>query len=115
MSETVFMTLVRSEKAKRNVRAMMDSVRGFGEPLRDCPIWVFAPNPETECRDLAGNGAQVIPLTVPGTVRDYAFSAKVYACAQAEAMVGAETRSLVYMVCWLLCSSEIGPRSWVST
>lgn len=97
MSRTVFMTLVQSEKAKRNARAMVDSVRAFGGPLCNVPIWVFVSDPEAECRDLDGNGVQVIPLNVPGTVRDYYFGARVYACAQAEAMVGPETSSLVYV------------------
>ncbi len=94
MSQTVFMTIVNSEKTKRNARALIHSIRDFGGALRDCPIWVFAPNAQADCRDLAADGVQVIALNVPSRIRDYVFAAKVYACAQAEAMVVPETRSL---------------------
>ncbi len=95
MSQTVFMTVVNSERAKQNARALICSIRDFGGALRDCSILVFASNPQADCRELAADNVRVIPLIVPVGIRDYYFGAKVYACAQAEAMVAPGTRSLV--------------------
>lgn len=39
----------------------------------------------------------MLPLTVPEIVKHYWFASKVYACAQAEEMAGAEVRSLIWL------------------
>jgi hypothetical protein len=84
---TIFLTIARSPKEKMGARRLIDSIRTFGGTMGDCPIWVFEVNPQqTSCGDLSGNGIQIIPLSVPDTVRNYIFADKVYACAQAEAM-----------------------------
>ena len=98
MSQTIFLTTVRSAKGKASARILIDSIRAFGGALRDAPVWVFEANAQkAPCNDLVGDGVQVIPLNVPETVRDYIFGDKVCACAQAEAMATAETQALVWI------------------
>ncbi|MEW5717864.1 MAG: hypothetical protein AB1817_04490 [Chloroflexota bacterium] len=98
MRQPVFLTLIESPGEKWRARILIDSIRAFGGALRDCPIWVFATNPQNAlCRDLAGNGVAVIPLTVPETVRNYLFGGKVSACAQAEARATPDEQSLVWI------------------
>jgi hypothetical protein len=98
MSQTIFLTLVRSARGKANARILIDSIRAFGGALRDCSIWLFETNPQkAPCNDLAGNGVQIIPLNVPDTVRDYDFGDKVFACAQAEVMATPQVQSLVWI------------------
>ena len=96
MSQTIFLTSVRSARGKANARILIDSLRAFGGALRDCPIWVFEANSQkASCQDLSSDSIQVIPLNVPDIVRDYLFADKVYACAQAEAMATSDVQSLV--------------------
>jgi hypothetical protein len=98
MTQTLFLTSVRSAHGKVCAQILIDSIRAFGGALRDCPIWIFEANSQkAACQDLAGTGIQVIPLNVPETVRDYIFGDKVYACAQAEAMAPPEVQSLVWI------------------
>lgn len=98
MTQTVFLTSVRSAHGKVYARILIDSIRTFGGALRDCPIWVFEANShKVPCQELEGNGTRVIPLDVPNTVRDYMFGDKVYACARAEAMATPEVQSLVWI------------------
>ena len=98
MSQTIFLTSVRSARGKANARILIDSIRAFGGALRDCPIWVFETNPQkASCQDSASDSVQVIPLNVPEAVSDYIFGNKVYACAQAEAMATPEVQSLVWI------------------
>ena len=98
MSQTIFLTSVRSARGKANARILIDSIRAFGGALRDCPIWVFEANSQkASCQDLASDSVQVIPLNMPDTVRDYIFGDKVYACAQAEAMAVSGVQSLVWI------------------
>ncbi|MBI5030486.1 MAG: hypothetical protein HZB51_08160 [Chloroflexi bacterium] len=99
MSErVVFLTVVRSRAEKKRARMLMDSIRAFGGALCNCPMWVFETNSlDAPCRDLAGNGIQVIPLQMPETVRHYEFGDKVFACAQAETRVTTEIHSLVWI------------------
>ncbi|MCI0475219.1 MAG: hypothetical protein L0Y55_03155, partial [Anaerolineales bacterium] len=98
MSQTIFLTSVRSARGRANARILIDSIRAFGGALRDTPIWVFEANPQkTSCADLADNGVRVIPLNLPENVRDYLFGDKVYACAQAEAMTTPDVQSLVWI------------------
>jgi hypothetical protein len=98
MTQTIFLTSVRSAKGKTRARILIDSIRAFGGALRDAPVWVFEANaPNAPCNDLAGNGVRVIPLNVPETVRDYFFGDKVSACAQAEAIAPPDTQSLVWI------------------
>ncbi|MBM3127232.1 MAG: hypothetical protein FJ009_01190 [Chloroflexi bacterium] len=98
MSQTIFLTTVRSIKGKACARILIDSLRAFGGALCDAPVWVFEANAQNApCADLAGNGVRVIPLNVPEGVRDYIFGDKVYACAQAEAIAPPDTQSLVWI------------------
>jgi len=98
MTQTIFLTSIRSARGKACARILIDSIRTFGGALRDCPIWVFETNPQkASCQDFASDSVQVIPLNMPDTVHDYIFGDKVYACAQAEAMATPEVQSLVWI------------------
>ena len=98
MTQTIFLTSIRSARGKACARILIDSIRTFGGALRDCPIWVFETNPQkASCQDFASDSVQVIPLNMPDTVHDYIFCDKVYACAQAEAMATPEVQSLVWI------------------
>lgn len=97
-SPTLFLTLVRTIRERACARTLIDSLRAFGGPLSDCPIWLFEARPESApCQSLAGAGVQIIPLSVPEAVRHYFFADKVYACARAEEMAGPGVRSLVWI------------------
>jgi hypothetical protein len=94
----VFVTTARHAQDKRAVRLLLESIRTFGGPLRACPVWVFAVDPEREpCTDLAASPVRVIPLAVPDDVAAYWFGGKVLACARAEELAGKELTSLIWL------------------
>jgi hypothetical protein len=96
--ETVFLTLVSTVDQRSHARLLIDSIRSFGGPLRHSPVWVFEADPqEAPCKDLEHVDVQVLPLTVPDTVRRYWFAGKVYACARAEEMAAPRVRSLIWI------------------
>jgi hypothetical protein len=39
--ETCFLILFRSEAGERLARIVIESLRTFGGPLRNCPVWTF--------------------------------------------------------------------------
>lgn len=95
---TVFVTLVRSTEERARARLLMDSIRAFGGDQSRCPIWLFEANhDQAPCGELAGEGVQVLPLSVPDSISHYLFSDKVCASAQAEAMAADRARSLVWI------------------
>ncbi len=96
MGETVFMTLLGPDTGL-STRAMIDSIRTFGGALSDSRILVFTRNMKANTLDWADKHVQIIPLDVPASVREYPFGAKVYASAQAEAVLGPRVGSLVYI------------------
>lgn len=96
--ETVFLMLISTVGQRSSARLLIDSIRSFGGPLRHCPIWVFEADPqEAPCSDLEAMGVQVLPLTVPDTVRHYWFAGKVCACARAEELAAPTVRSLIWI------------------
>ena len=96
--QTLFVTWVHSPRQKWAARLIADSIRTFGGELSDCPIWLFEANPQqVPCGDLGSLGVRVLPLTVPESVRHYVLAPKVYACAQAEALVPPDIQSLVWL------------------
>jgi hypothetical protein len=98
MNETCFLILFRSEAGERLARTVIESLRAFGGPLRDCPVWAFLLDPDRVPHALPGlEGVHRFPLAVEAGCPPYPFAEKVYACARAEEMAGAEVRSLVWL------------------
>ncbi len=96
--QTVIFTLVSTDGQREGARLLIDSLRAFGGLLGDCPIWLFEGNPEkVPCWELVGEGVTVRPLSLPEGLGKVWFGGKVAACAQAEALVGAEVRSLIWL------------------
>jgi putative acetyltransferase len=94
----IFTTLVASKAERYRACLMIDSLRAFGGPLKDAPVWVFeADRREAPCRSLEGKGVRLLPLDVPEPIRGYPFAAKVRAGALAEDLAATETRTLVWM------------------
>ncbi len=77
-------------------RLMIDSLRAFGGELVEAPFWVFATDSES-VRALTTGATRVLPLAVPDLVSAYPFGKKVAACARAEGLAPAGTRSLVWI------------------
>ena len=98
MDGTHFLILFRSEAGERLARIAVESLRAFGGPLADCPVWAFVLDPALLSRALPGiEGVHCLPLAVDEDCPPYPFAHKVAACAQAEAMAGPEVRSLVLL------------------
>lgn len=93
--DTIFLTTV-SIKNLTLVRRMIASLRTFGGELADAPFWVFASDLEP-VRALETDQTRIHPLTVPDPVTGYPFGKKVAACARAEELAPAGTRSLVWV------------------
>lgn len=98
MAETRFLFLFRSETGERLARIVVESLRAFGGPLRNCPVWAFVLDPGRVSRSLPGiGGVHRFPLILDKGCPPYPFAEKVYACARAEEMAGPEIRSLVWL------------------
>ncbi len=98
MNGTAFVILLGSEAGERLARVAIESLRTFGGPLGDSPVWAFVLDAARVPHALPGiANAQRIPLVVPDGYRDYPFAAKVAACAQAEEMAGPGVQSLVWL------------------
>jgi hypothetical protein len=98
VGQTVFVTWVVTPRQRDRARLLVDSIRAFGGTLSRCPIWLFEANPDKAlCQDLAGKGIEVLPLSVPGSVRHYPFASKVAACARAEELAGPEVETLIWL------------------
>ena len=98
INQTIFLTLVRTIGERTGARILIDSIRSFGEAMSQCPIWLFEANPQiAPCQSMENMGVQVLPLSVPDTVKHYFFADKVYACAQAEALATMKVQSLIWI------------------
>jgi hypothetical protein len=96
--QTCFLLMFRSEAGERMARIVIESLRTFGGPLRDCPVWAFLPDPARVPYALPGlERVHRFPLAVEESCPPYPFAEKVYACARAEEMAGPEIRSLVWL------------------
>jgi hypothetical protein len=106
-AETRFLVLVRSPEGERRTRLLIESLRAFGGRLKDCPVWVFLPDPDRVSDALPGIvGVHAIPLAMEDEFQHYVFAHKVYACAQAEERAVREgVRSLVWLSpdCLVVC------------
>ena len=93
-----FMLMFRSAGGERLARIVIESLRTYGGPLRDCPVWAFVLDPDRVSRALSGlDGVKRLPFVVEPECRPYPFAEKVYACARAEEMAGADIRSMVWL------------------
>jgi hypothetical protein len=98
MNGTLFLILFRSEAGERLARIVIDSLRTFGGPLRDCPVWAFVLDPDRVSRALPGlEGVHRFTPDIEAGCPPFPFAEKVYACARAEQMAGPEIRSLVWL------------------
>ena len=97
VGQTCFFTLV-TDRGEWRARLFIESLRAFGGPLKDCPVWVFHVGVEQVpdlCRDMAG--VRCIPLALDEELGGYFFAAKVSACAQAEELADPGAHSLVWV------------------
>jgi hypothetical protein len=98
MNETCFLIMFRSAEGERMARIAIESLRRFGGPLRDCPVWAFVLDAERTSQALPGfEGVHRFHLALDESFPPYPFAEKVYACARAETMAGPEIRSLVWL------------------
>ncbi|MGD8398008.1 MAG: hypothetical protein PVG11_04065 [Anaerolineae bacterium] len=96
--ETCFLIMFHSDAGERLARVAVESLRTFGGPLRNSPVWVFLPDPDHLSDPLPGlDGVRAFSLAADADIPGYPFAEKVYACARAEEMAGPEVRSLVWM------------------
>lgn len=94
----VFVLLILAPNEIEPARLMIDSIRAYGGALSDSPIIVFeADEKKASCSSLAGKNVEIIRLTIPDKMKNYYFGEKVYACAEAEKMVGNSVQSLVWL------------------
>jgi hypothetical protein len=75
---------------------MIDSLRTFGGELAEVHFWVFVTDLDS-ARGLEGERTRLQPLTIPDLVSAYPLGKKVAACARAEELAPAGTRSLVWV------------------
>jgi hypothetical protein len=96
--ETCFLILFRSKAGEQLARIVIESLRAFGGPLRDCPVWAFLLDPDRLPQALHGlEEVHRFPLAIEGAFPRYPFAEKVAASAQAEVMAGPDIRALVWL------------------
>ncbi len=94
-SETVFITC-GNQQEQANLGLMIDSLRAFGGEMARAPFWIFSEKPGVG--RVSDDGlTSTIELEVAQDVCAFPFGRTVAACAQAEAMLGSRTNSLVWM------------------
>ena len=93
-----FLLMFRSEVGERLARTVIESLRAFGGPLRDCTVWAFVLDADRVSHALHGiEGVRSFPLALEEGCPPYPFADKVYACARAEEMAGPDVRCLVWL------------------
>lgn len=96
--QMAFVTAVLNPQQRASARLLVDSLRAFGGPLSECPIWILEMRPQTApCGDLVGPGVDVVRLEVPEALPRYYFTFKVYGWAQVEAWADPAIQSLVWL------------------
>jgi hypothetical protein len=98
MKPVAFLTAVSGPQDAPAARLMIDSLRSFAGELGACPVWVFDASPQgTASQGLETSKAEIFKLEIPAAIREYYFSEKVCACAQAESMAVGQVNSLVWI------------------
>jgi hypothetical protein len=93
-----FLVLFHSQAGERLARTVIDSLRTFGGPMSDCPVWAFVLGLDRLPDALHGiEGVDLYPIVVEEAHAPYPFAEKVLACARAEEMAGPAVRSLVWL------------------
>jgi hypothetical protein len=93
--ETIFLTAA-SVKNLQAVYLLNASLRANGGELAEAPLWVFLSEPVAvpAFKDMR---TYILPLEVPASVAAFPSGKKVAACAHAEDLASARTRSLVWI------------------
>jgi len=98
VGQTAFLSMVRTVSERARARMLIHSIRSFGGALSTCQVWIFEANPLTApCKSLERTDVQILPLSVPDTVRHYVFADKVYACTRAEQLASSSIQSLIWI------------------
>ncbi|MBN2380219.1 hypothetical protein JXM67_10520 [candidate division WOR-3 bacterium] len=98
INDAVFVTVVRSLKAEKEVSFMVESIRTFAGPMSKCPVWVYTRVPQKQNRmNLGGLGTEVVHLEIPDSIAEYIFADAVSACALAEDKAKGKFRSLIWI------------------
>jgi hypothetical protein len=92
-----FLTVVNTKQEEHQARFLIESLRSFGGELRACPVWVFVPGTVDPGDFDAMENVAVFPLDIEAPYRHYILADKVFACARAEELAGAESHSLVWL------------------
>jgi hypothetical protein len=97
-AETRFLLMFRSEAGERLARIVIESLRAFGGPLRECSVWAFVLDPDRVSHALLGiEGIHFFLLSAEEVCPPYPFAEKVYAFAKAEEMARPDIHSLVWL------------------
>lgn len=91
----VFFLLVTSAEDARCAGLLIDSLRAFGGPLGDAPVWAFVPGGGPAAGPL--DGAELVRFEIEEPLARYPFGAKVLVCARAEEEAEGRCGSLVWM------------------
>lgn len=82
---TMIVTTAVAGPAQRTAaRLLIESLRTFGGPLSNSPVWLFDNDPNAY-RDPPEDGVHIRRLEIPDNLQKVWFASKVTACAQAEA------------------------------
>jgi hypothetical protein len=92
-----YLTVANSTEDMRQATLLLESLRRFGGEPGQCPVWLFSTRMDL-AGDFSGLGElTLLPLEIDPAYRSYPIADKVAACAQAEAMAGAEVCALVWL------------------
>jgi len=92
-----FVTVLSKAESEPRIQRAIASLREFGGMLASCPVLVFAPAPLLGSETGGIDRVEMAELKLEPAIADYPFAGKVAACAQAEARVGRDTKSLVWL------------------
>jgi hypothetical protein len=97
--ELTFVLVAEAGDLERKAALLVDSIRTFAGPLRDCPVWVVQPRPgkglSQEVLDrFARHDVVFVSANLNRTWRDYGLANKVHAAAFVESLVAGKTGAL---------------------
>lgn len=93
-----FVMLVLDADGEQGAGLAIQSLRRFGGHWGACPVWIFLPDPTDLTPALTdAEGVHAKPLEMDADLPPYIFSAKVHACAQAEALAGSDVHTLIWL------------------
>lgn len=93
----IFALCVATEAQEKKAGVLIDSIRRFGGPYSQAPIYVVVDErANLSCTSLKERGVQLLSLDMDEAARDYPFAHKVYASAQVEERVASSAGSLAW-------------------